>query len=172
MRSFPLNHIWHKALLNSLLTPFSPPDTKTLVYPWGMILPFFPSPIHITYYTTTISLRKPLQFILSAIVSALVIWTLGKPPLSWRRANLKWGREECGDSGCSFRNCHWAGVPNFGLWHACRSRATTFLALLPGTKSSSRSFEDYASLRFVGDHIADLVSHMEIPQRDAALVLL
>ena len=49
-------------------------------------------------------------------------------------------------------------------------QATTFLA--PGTKSSSRRFEDYASLIFVGDHIANPDSHMARPQRDEALVLL
>jgi len=34
------------------------------------------------------------------------------------------------------------------------------------------NFEDYASLTFVGDHIADPDSHMATPQRDEALVLL
>ena len=34
------------------------------------------------------------------------------------------------------------------------------------------NFEDYASLTFVGDHIADPDSHIATPQRDEAFVLL
>ena len=53
--------------------------------------------------------------------------TLGKPPLSWRRANLKRGREECGDIGLSLKSCHQAGVLTF--WasaHACQFWVITF----------------------------------------------
>ena len=41
-----------------------------------------------------------------------------------------------------------------------------------GDKVQFPDFEDYASLTFVGDYIADSSSHMATPRRDRALVLL
>ena len=51
-------------------------------------------------------------------------------------------------------------------------RSDKSFGAITGDKDQFPNFEDYASLTFVGDHIADPDSHMATPQRDEALVFL
>ena len=51
-------------------------------------------------------------------------------------------------------------------------RSDNIFGAVAGDKVQFPNFEDYASLTFVGDHIAYPDSHMVTPLRDEALVLL
>ena len=52
------------------------------------------------------------------------------------------------------------------------TRSSNFFGAVTEDKVQFPNFQDYASLTFVGDHIANPDSHMATPQRDEALVLL
>ena len=51
-------------------------------------------------------------------------------------------------------------------------RSDNIFGTIAEDKEQFLNVEDYASLTFVGDHIANPDSHMATPQRDEALVLL
>ena len=60
----------------------------------------------------------------------------------------------------------------FGLQHTHASFGREHFGAVAEDKVQFLNFEDYASLIFVGDYIADSSSHMATPRRDRTLVLL
>ena len=60
----------------------------------------------------------------------------------------------------------------FGLQHTRAIFGRQYFGVVAGHKVQFPDFEDYASMTFVGDYIADSSSHMATPRRDIALVLL
>ena len=60
----------------------------------------------------------------------------------------------------------------FGLQHTRTSFGRQHFGAVAGNEVQFPKFEDYASLTFVGDYIADSFSHMATPRRGKALVLL
>ena len=60
----------------------------------------------------------------------------------------------------------------FGLQHTHASFGRQHFGDVVGDEVQFSNFEDYSSLTFVGDYIANSSSHMATPRRDKALVLL